>query len=875
MSAIIETIYNYNSIRDADIKTMELRDMYTQFGRILVLCLSNTKIQCEKISLTNYTIIPMPITIIKNTFMKDLLLLLSYDYLQEHFQIDRKYFTCSDQKELVLNLSSMSEQTMRSFLLQFNGVTTFQDYIVATLINDYMTYTNISESTRINRLNILQTINERTYWSLSSNCKLNISLQFIHRGFNLLTSSELENNINNIIGKISLNNPEDNNYLNHIYRKQIYVDASSNLNHLGYKLYRITHNLLYDTMTMKTFNKFLEENGYMNDREIYYLVMNLLSSKELCHYIINNKYILNKLKQNSSFYSKYYHIFKYYLSYAWLTFYLEESITKRNIKKTDRFIFDIETACLLPETPSYSNNIVQNSAYLPVLVSEELYNLNENVMGVMPINNYNIRYGICELELCKYRINLFISGKHNCNLFENINWDNIAVTGSIMACCLPNFNPLMLNFMTRENIISESPLFLKYINEYYRDSDIDILCNLKGTDFIDKVHSIANTIEDNIRLKCNPDIKDILIIKKIIKTVAIIINSEFIKKYIVNTSLTYEEIMQNINDIKIKEKIYPLYLENMFKKNKIFMENPANSNIWSNNKYSPEFDIVSIDQLQIIFAKTKKDKLDDIKNIINKQEQEQEQEQGQEQEQEQGQEQEHKQEHKQEQEQGQDDSLINEFNILFLIKENLKYQIISQFLPHSIELFKIRYDDYFATIALFHLPIVRSYYNGKTIRMTPSCISACSTLINIDYKYFAGSKDPIEIINKYRIRGFGTILNDKEKIRFLEYNNLVPKWKKIYNLDINNLNSVKICLGFKLPSDNIFKYSKTYYNENTLYNLINTEYHNNDLYYLIQSKYNTIPDNIIQKLKLESINKSGYVNIMKHFIIDMAYNLYN
>jgi hypothetical protein len=34
--------------------------------------------------------------------------------------------------------------------------------------------------------------------------------------------------------------------------------------------------------------------------------------------------------------------------------------------------------------------------------------------------------------------------------------------------------------------------------------------------------------------------------------------------------------------------------------------------------------------------------------------------------------------------------------------------------------------------------------------------------MNLDYKYFAGSQDPINIINKYRMRGFGCWLNMNE-----------------------------------------------------------------------------------------------------------------
>ena len=53
-------------------------------------------------------------------------------------------------------------------------------------------------------------------------------------------------------------------------------------------------------------------------------------------------------------------------------------------------------------------------------------------------------------------------------------------------------------------------------------------------------------------------------------------------------------------------------------------------------------------------------------------------------------------------------------------------------------------------------------------------------MINLDYKYFSGSKDPIDIINKYRMRGFGTLLNEKEKIKLIEYSKNVQQWADFY-----------------------------------------------------------------------------------------------
>jgi hypothetical protein len=79
------------------------------------------------------------------------------------------------------------------------------------------------------------------------------------------------------------------------------------------------------------------------------------------------------------------------------------------------------------------------------------------------------------------------------------------------------------------------------------------------------------------------------------------------------------------------------------------------------------------------------------------------------------------------------------------------------------------------------------------------------TMMNIDYKYFAGSKDPIEIINKYRNRGFGTFLNDKEKIKMVEYNDAVEKWKKLYNLKKKSKVSIDSIFGAIDINNDFFK----------------------------------------------------------------------
>jgi hypothetical protein len=820
---LIDTIFS----KKIDIDQIEQRDIYSKYGRILILCKHNGKRKDNCDNLSDYMVKVMPINLIKNLFIRNKIKVVNYEYLKENFNIDRKYFNSVDQEELILNLSTISENKISSFLLQFNSLNSFQDYIIATVINDYIILKKYNELILKNRINMLQTMSERMYWALSYNCNLNITLQFMKRDFNLQIIKKLDDkNLKIIIEKINNTVTDENNYLNYLYRKDVYVDAASSINKKGYKLYRITDNALDDIMTIETFNNFIKENINMTDEEFYYLVMNLLSSKELCHYIINNEYMLRSLLINN-FYGKYYYIFKYYLSYAWLTFYLEESIKKRNVKVNDRFIFNIETACLLPDTPFQSdtkNNIeLHTSAYLPLLISEKILNISENILSVIPKRyGNNLNYGVCNMKAFEYRQQLFISGDEKINLLNNLNWKNIVISGSIIACCLPKFNPLMLKLMKQDDIINNTIHFLKYINEYYKDADIDMICNLDGVEFIDKAYEVTETIKNNIELNYEVSNNIPILIKPVISAL-IIINEDFIKNNLVNENLTLSEILLDTNANRIKELIYPFYLKHKYNKNKEFFDDINNKKYIKDLKYSVLFDLVSIKDLNICYNNNAKN--NNIKN-------------------------------------------------LFILKDNVKYKLSSKFLPHSIELFKINNEDFFSIVSSFHLPIVRAYYDGYTVKMTPSCISACMTMINLDYKYFSGAKDPIEIINKYLIRGFSTILNDKEKIKFIEYNKVIEKWKNVFKIG----KSVKKLFGFKTIYNNIFEYSKNVYNIDKPINYLGITPKIPDidqsLIYTLEKLYNFSETKYMLDMnEFKCINEYGYINPMKHYLIDYFYNI--
>ena len=158
--------------------------------------------------------------------------------------------------------------------------------------------------------------------------------------------------------------------------------------------------------------------------------------------------------------------------------------------------------------------------------------------------------------------------------------------------------------------------------------------------------------------------------------------------------------------------------------------------------------------------------------------------------------------------------------------------------------------------------------------MEPSCVTALMTFINIDYKYFAGIRDPIDIIDKYRMRGFGTILNEQEKTNAVEYNSSVPKWQSIFAVDSKNKASAAAHFGTKKITDNMFKPGKF------LRNYPSDAYKNPDLNYVstMEDYYNYYKmnygysPNACDFLKFTSIGPDGNIQPVKKWVLEAAYD---
>jgi hypothetical protein len=681
------------------------KELYSRFSRILFICLKDNVKHDEEILnptisdinklMTNYTILETKnLRLVKN--ISDKLMIINTSILKKYFDYEFK------DEELVIMMYLVNENSLKSYLKQHNGLSNLEEYIRCIYIDKYLDREISSELERINRTNLIKVIDENNFWSLNI-CKLNITQKFITRNFNYNTQHS-NKDMQKIIEDINSKKFNEDYNLNFLEKSNT-IDFKES-SKIYYTLYYITEHPITNKMSIESFNiiiDYLVHNKYKE--EFYYLVMNLLSSKELCHYIINNQHVLQIISEpniffKQSFLEKYMPIIKYILGYTWITLYTEESIKKINVSINDRFIFNIETASLLPSFP-YNITEPKTSPYLPILVSDSALDFRSNCFPVLPLYSEKYDYGVCTGNTFKKRVSIFFSNTEH-DLLEGLDFNGIGITGSCIACCLPNFNPLQLIFND----------FNEFANEYYRNADLDIISNLPDFEFVDKAKHIIEVLRTNISNKLGHSITDIEIDSNFIKTIFICVNDNYIKD---NFNCSKDEI--DFNNIEIKTYFYNIYIEN---KKKMYNDNIIKYPL---EKYKNIYDNVSIDKISITYKP----------------------------------------------------------NIYFQYNENIKYKISTPY-TKVIEYFQVKANDFFKVLSTFHLPIVRAYYNGSTVYMTPSCISACMTLYNLDIKYFTSTNYPAEIINKYRQRGFGVFLNKNEKLKLMEYSFQIPFWNEKFNI---------------------------------------------------------------------------------------------
>jgi hypothetical protein len=561
--------------------------------------------------------------------------------------------------------------------------------------------------------------------------------------FKLLVLNNYFNNNNNLKNKI-LNLDVINKDLNILISIDAFFDKrntnikmniNKNINYMNFKF-----NSQYNNPFKNKHINFINDNSYSkneinnlfdllkdNKEELYYLFFKLLNS-QYYHLILKNTYILKNYKHVID-----YHLLCITLKHIWNIEYVIE--TNKNINYTKEDAFTIDEASYLPVYPVIKNNPRINP-YMLLFID---YMILQPAINVLVLENYKtnnleakkyhpyVFNGICNLEEFKYRLNIFITKNPNNDIFKNINFKklNIAITGSIMTACLQRYHPLMSLF----NHFPEEEQFSRYFDEYYALSDIDIMFYAENTfEYIKNIYHFYQILQENICDIYKPYAKKEHVKINFEKELFFFITKEDIEKYIIknNNLLDINYIIKNLNtedNLKLFEPFVLSLLEE-YKKD-IYI------------KYSDYINIIPeyfnfdnlIYQVRLTYNK-----------IIN-------------------------------------NEIINtDMNI----KINYKYKINCVHLNHTFELFQVnKGSDFFATVHSFHLPCVRAYYDRDNVYLTPSCITAHLTGMNIDFKYTASVKEPMDIINKYRQRGFGTYLNNKEKKQYTHKTITNNYWKTL------------------------------------------------------------------------------------------------
>lgn len=842
------------------------KEIYYNFNKLYVLCLKEDKqinktiynkclsIQDLKLLSDNLQVVEGDIKLLSNSVHKSQVVYVDNYYLS----LINKTFDYDD-KELVLPLINISVDTFKLYLAQYKGLFKIDDYYKIKIANQF--YRNPYPNTNVIS-GIIKNIAQSNYWSKRMNTKLNITNKFIKRGFNLSISQRIQDlEVKNVLEELTKMPEEGDAYLSYLFKRNTYVDISNAINKKGYSLYKIND----DIKLTKDDVNYILHNNIKTTYEVYTFTMNLLVSKDYCHLVLKNKDFLQKIKswhnpftnEEENLIEKYKLAFKYAISYSWMALYIEESIKKTNITEDDRFVFTLDEAAELPHF-SFTYDKFRDCPYLTLPIADNILDIKNNILG-LPIMKK--KYGVNTFKKFKENMNIFLMSDKNNDILEGVDMTNLGISGSIIPACITKFNPLMMLFNNTD----------RYFKEYYATSDVDIMCNIQDDfEYIDRIHKFYGQISKKFNKLTDYNERNIELSH--VKVAALIVNESYIRKNIVikQTKFTYEYILSNLDKIEVKELFHKKYLEYKLNKNQKYFEDPK----WKLSKYKLYFDIVPVNDIRVVFARTKEDWKLYWSQIKKKSEENQE-----------NNETDIYFDNKndiEEEEEKEDNQ-----NILFKCFENIKYRIKSKYLNHDFELFKVRWPgSFFSTVSKFHLPCVRGWTDGKQCHLLPSCITAAHTLINIDYKYFAGSKDPIEIITKYRQRGYSVILNDSEKIRFISYSSKVQKWNKLYGgINLGNRDTINKVLGYLDLSSSFFKprrILKELYDKCTKVSDKYLECNDNNLYYKSNDEFDLLNDYTMYKSKndinelyrfcnLKSISNYGYINTIKKWYFDAIY----
>lgn len=870
----------YVKLNNSSLRNMDDKTLYSNYKRILILCpkddcpqnfnvlpllnIISPKIEFNKCA-TNFVLVNATNKILKNNRHKKMAIIVEKCHLKpfNHNNLELNI------DEIVVPIVELKESDIKMYINLYQGQYKLKELVKAIILSDYfncnkyyLTKNNISIMTKH--------INESAYWLYSWNCKMNLTSHYLKRKFNYSNNNsknikalirhenkDMDKNVKDVLETLN-NNPQyiqdvccGTDYLQFMYRKKIYTDASLAIyEKTGYKLYRIDNSDL--EITKDQISELFSKIPDSDERTLYDLFNALLLSKKYCHMVLNNKFVLNKM---SCIIKKFMPIYRYILGYPWLCMTMEECIVKTRTSTNNRFVFDIDTANKLPIIPFCTEDPHLNP-YFTMLVNKKVIDSSNNCHGIAWIKDYK-DHGIDNLDGFKKKFNIFTTGSSKSNIFDGLEtesnskkWKHFAVGGSSIPSCSLKRHPLIDTLIDKQQPYDD--IWSRFFNEYHADSDIDLMCNKVDVfDFMNECNKMINVVKNNLDKFYGPESSNKLELG-VTKTVLIIVSTKYIEQCMKN-DYSSDYVIESFQNDEIKDYFYERYVHFKHKKTKL-LRNKYNVN--NNPLFKYYFKLSTQNEINIMLTETPIDQKQNEKfesdiylhlnDVLSE-----------------------------------DQKVNDEDNIIiFKISESIKFKLESPNLLHNIEVFRTKFAEIFSCVSRFHLPCVRGYYDGNNVYMLPSFITSLMTYTNTNYKYFAGIRDPIDILIKYRARGFGIIINDNEKIHMTKYIGKLSKlnkWNGMFSIDLNNKKSIEKFYGCKELTDNIFKpghFNKGFPMDTYLVPQKSYVKTIDDLYNtykeLYDYDYNKASVNFFD---FRTINENGSIRPFEKWILDAAYSI--
>jgi hypothetical protein len=641
-------------------------------------------------------------------------------------------------------------------------------------------------------------MNGGDYWQHDYNCFLTMTGWFINRNFeydkrrqlNLTTANEEDGKVEKKeddeeesdkekqeAGIEDESVPETQtfavSFTNALSRRTVYVDGEHATRFRGGHMYESFPFIPIEDEFMTLWK------AAINKRECYDILMRYLVNPSRAH-MIGNKRILTAI---SGMIQEYLPIVNYAWGYAWLALYLEECKMRYEITPESRCIIDLEAACELPVFPHIASDIHQ-SPYVSALVADSA--CNKSPLGVRRPVDW-VGAGICTPDELERNLNIFTTSHADKNLFDGVVWDDEAagitarLSGSVIGACTPKMHPLVGGFKTASNTWNDA-INLYMIKYYGRTSiknktksgshkkntkaseindrmlaDLDIACKAPSIfKFLVWAYANIERIRDNaIRFKILKKRSELKI--RSVKTLYFYVTRKYLEREFPKHNI--DELEKTIaTNAELRQHFYAMYVRMKGENNrKERAANKTHEGYEEHWRYVPESDMnlimIANDYRELpgsvygdmeYYIRTKDTliptRIDSSKEISPE-----------------------------------------DNPVLVRFAENIKIQSYSTKLNHDVEFYRMREENHARHVVRFHMPMVRGYYwmardaSGKMCmrgKFVPSCITAAMTMLCIDYKCFAGTKDPLDIAVKILLRGYGLLLNIDEIKQLAAY------WKR-------------------------------------------------------------------------------------------------